>query len=191
MTKTAILFLCLILTVPQLRVTPEASPQANSPSMVHLLPAASNVGDGWMISKKVTPVASQEAPFIDGVTAIYLGPSGQRATISILRNSQGREAMYSAWSATASWFRAVLNVWNFEFDPARQEEMEGNKIPPGVADAIRIDGQVRYYEVPMCVSGYAIDPDLTVRVLFEGTIDGVSAQFNSCDRVAELIANAL
>lgn len=163
------------------QASPVATPVAAS-NAERYLPAAEAIGQGWALAVTSVPEADP-AIFVDAVTAVYVGPGGSRALVTVWTNLPGRAAVQRSWETIGKVFDDVRFEVTGPKDDRREEELAALPFPEGCVDARRIDGVDPLFGLPGAVTQCAIDPDVTVLVLVSGSIDGVSG-YAASDRVA-------
>jgi hypothetical protein len=185
------LLLVALLLLPVAASARAQEPTPTPVALASLMPGASAFGKNWLIRDYV-PYAAEEDSFTDGYGTFYGGPYGKRVMITILRNKPDRTSMNDAWEQVTAWVEADTADESFRIDPNRVIALSRAALPPGVADARRIDGTDWFMAMPMCTGAYAINPDLLIYTRVFGNIaltSGSNDGVNDCDNIAALIAS--
>jgi len=169
------------------RASPVASP-AVATNSARYLPSAEVIGLGWTLVA-TGPVDVDPAIFLDAATAVYVGPDGARAKVSVLTNLPGRAAVQRSWEFVGTVYDDARFEVTGPKDDGREEELAALPFPDGCVDVRRIDGTDPLYRLPGAMTVCAINPDVTVLVIVSGTVDGLTGH-EASDRIATRASEA-
>jgi hypothetical protein len=190
MRRLLVVLVGVLLLAPSTVLAREATPSAAAP-LASLLPGQEVFGKQW-ISLPYTPYAADETYFTDGIGTFYGGTSGARVTISLFRNETARSSITQAWDLLATWIAADTYNDAYDVEYTSQDDLSHEALPPGIDDAMRIEGTDSFMWLPFCAGAYAIDPDVMFYVRAQGRITlttGPNDGMNDCDDIAAFIAN--
>lgn len=154
------------------------------------LPAPESIGTGWSLLSSDTPT-DLARPFRDASTALYAGPNGARARVTVLLVVEGMTAIRESWELSNEYFESLRGEIDYDFDSSRERELEARALPPGCDDGRRTYGRDELFGdafqagITLC----AADPDVIVLAYASGEV-GSNSGYEASDYLVGLVVSA-
>jgi hypothetical protein len=153
-----------------------AVPLSAQQAPAEILPDATAIGSGWTQVATLPAVENLDPSFSDSATAIYGGPNGARAIITIFTVAEGMTAIRQSWEVGNDVFDFYRQNVDYGFQSSREEELAAQPLPDGCADARRLYAvdELGVQQFPVGLTLCAADPNVLVMAYASGEIAGRS-----------------